>query len=299
MARGALPLLAVTYLLCPAEALAFCRTTSCTCASQATCATDCPKDSNGCSSTGVPLAWSGGCVGFSLDVAGTSALSADQWTDAIVQAFDAWMTADCGGGRPPSIDLLQLRDVDCARTGYDPHGPNANVVYFSDDGWNGTNIDGTLALTTLTFADSGEILGAAMAINSSENDFTVGDGGVQQDLVSVVTHEVGHFLGIGHSPEPTAVMYYSYAEGTIRRTLTPDDVAAVCAAYPPGEQKTCDPTPPGGLATSCGSTSGGSTSGGCNVSSLDGHDGDGSLLGALLAAAGVGARGIVKRRSLR
>src|SRR3984957_16546477 len=92
MVRGALALLAAGCVLCPSEAQAFCRTTNCSCASDATCSTDCPKDGNGCPSTGDPVAWSGGCAGFSLDLQGTSVLSADQWTDAIVQSFETWTT---------------------------------------------------------------------------------------------------------------------------------------------------------------------------------------------------------------
>ena len=115
---------------------------------------------------------------------------------------------------------------------------------------------------------------------------------VQTDLVSIVTHEVGHFIGIAHSPIPSAVMYYSYALGSIKRTLTPDDIAAVCAIYPPSVQKTCDPTPPGGLASGC--STGGSK--GCGVSGSE-ESGTG-LLWIALGVAGIGMRGMVKRRRL-
>jgi hypothetical protein len=226
-------------------------------------------------------------------MAGTSVLTADQWTDAIVQAFDAWSGVDCGGGTPPSIDLLQLRDVACAQSGYDPNGPNSNVVYCTDNGWTGGgNIDSTLALTTVSCSDSGQILEANMAINSARNDFTVGDQGVQTDLVSIVTHEVGHFLGIAHSPYPSAVMYYSYETGSLKRTLQPDDIAAVCAIYPPDRQKTCDPTPPGGLATGCSPAS----SGGCSVAGRTGYDASDGALGIVLALAGFGIRALGWRR---
>jgi len=294
MVRGALALLAAACVLCPSEALAFCRTTNCTCASATTCSTDCPTDSNGCPAKGDPVAWSGGCAGFSLDLQGTSVLSADQWTDAIVQAFGTWTTVDCGGGNPPSFDLLQLRDVACGKSEYNPNGPNVNVVYFTDDGWSGANIDGTLALTTVTFSDSGQILDADMAINSARNDFTVSDDNVQVDLVSIVTHEVGHFLGVAHSPYSSAVMYYSYAPGTIKRTLTSDDIAAVCTIYPPGQQKTCDPVPQGGLDSSCSAPSHG-----CDVTTSDRPSDGFGVIGFALAVVGLGTRGLVKRRGPR
>jgi hypothetical protein len=228
-----------------------------------------------------------------LNLAGTSTLTEDQWTDAIVQAFGAWTAVDCGGGEPPSFDLLQLRNVSCSQSQYNASGPNVNVIYFDDDGWSGDNIDGTLASTTVTFSDSGEILDADMALNSARHDFTVSDTDVETDLVSIITHEAGHFLGIAHSPDPDAVMYYSYATGTLKRTLTADDISAVCAIYPPRRKATCDPTPNGGLESSCGGGSGG-----CSVSLDDGRQG--LALPILLGCTGlVAIRGMVRRRRRR
>jgi hypothetical protein len=229
-----------------------------------------------------------------LSISGTSSLTEDQWTDAIVQGFNAWTSVDCGGGQPPSIDLLQLRDVSCNQSQYNPSGPNVNVVYFDDNGWTGTSIDGTLAATTVTYSDSGKILDADMAINSARNDFSVGDDNVQTDLVSIITHEVGHFLGIAHSPLPDAVMYAMYTPGTLKRTLTADDVAAVCSIYPPTRSAgVCDPTPQGGLESSCSDSTAGTT-GGCSVSRGEaGAPGFAFFLGALGLVA---TRGVAKRR---
>jgi Matrixin len=286
------PMLACALLTASGEASAYCRSTTCTCASAATCATDCPKDADGCPSTGTPLSWSGACAGFSLSVAGTSSLTEDQWSDAIVAGFNAWTGVDCGGGEPPSIDLIQLRNVACNQGQYNPNGPNANLVYFDDNGWTGTTIDGTLAATTVSFASSGQILDADIAFNSSDHDFTVSDTDVQTDLVSIVTHEVGHFLGVAHSPLPDAVMFAMYTPGTLKRTLTADDIAAVCAIYPPKRAAgACDPTPMGGLETSCSTGTGG-----CSVSPSKAAGGEGSALILLGAAVGLAAtRGVRKR----
>jgi hypothetical protein len=220
-------------------------------------------------------------------------LTEDQWTDAIVQAFDTWIGVDCGDGEPPSIDLIQLRNVSCNETQYNQSGPNVNVVYFDDNGWSGTGIDGTLAATTVTFSDSGQILDADMAINSARHDFSITDENVQTDLVSVVTHEVGHFLGVAHSPLPDAVMFADYTPGTIKRTLTADDVAAVCGIYPPKRSAgACNPIPQGGLETTCGSE----PAAGCSVSARPPKSDGGSWLTFLLGGLGIVAtRGVLKR----
>ena len=73
------------------------------------------------------------------------------------------------------------------------------------------------------------------------------------DLGSIVTHEIGHFIGIGHSEIEEATMFASNARESVeKRTLAPDDIAAVCTVYPPGNlDQTCDPAPKGGLELDC------------------------------------------------
>ena len=74
------------------------------------------------------------------------------------------------------------------------------------------------------------------------------------DLQSILTHEAGHFLGLAHSPDAEATMAAQYYEGTTTfRSLAADDVAAVCAAYPPKaiDVETCNPIPRHGFSELC------------------------------------------------
>jgi hypothetical protein len=46
----------------------------------------------------------------------------------------------------------------------------------------------------------------------------------QFDFETVVMHELGHVLGLGHSADPTSVMYATLGAGTANRNLTVADL---------------------------------------------------------------------------
>jgi hypothetical protein len=71
--------------------------------------------------------------------------------------------------------------------------------------------------------------------------------GANTDVFSVALHELGHALGLGHSDDPSAVMYPYYQMST---TLSPLDIAAIQTLYapqdtgaPPVPAPTPTPTP--------------------------------------------------------
>lgn len=68
-----------------------------------------------------------------------------------------------------------------------------------------------------------------------------GSGGF--DLWSVVLHELGHSLGLGHTADPSTIMYPFLSPNTARRTLAPDDIAGINALYGP---TTSPPVPDSG-----------------------------------------------------
>jgi len=265
--RGRLALGFVIILATLAEsgaALAYCRTSSCDQGTGAVCDPPGPFD------CGKPVFWKNPCVQYSLQKDASKYVSLDVARAIFKSAFAAWTSADCGGKTVPRMSLVETEPVTCDAHEYNQKNTgkgNANVIVFRDDTWPYAGSSNTLALTTVTYnIDTGEIYDADMELNSADAEFTTGDSKVGFDLLSVATHEAGHFLGLSHSTTMSATMFPDYLQGdTSLRTLDPDDITAICTVYPPGDPipATCDPTPRNGFSSQCAADQGEAEQGGC------------------------------------
>ena len=233
------------------DARAWCRTSVCDASrTGARCVPERPSD------CGIPLAWRAECIGYSLQEDASFRVTLETARTIVRSAFDTWMQADCGEGTP-RIRVDEMTPVSCALHEYNQEVGNANAIIFRDDGWPYAAAGSTLALTTVTYnLDTGEIYDADMEINSKDVDFTTTDGNVNFDLLSILTHEAGHFLGLSHTTTPMATMFPDYEpKSAFLRSLEEDDIAAICATYPPGApiDPACVPTLRHGFSTECGS----------------------------------------------
>ena len=103
----------------------------------------------------------------------------------------------------------------------------------------------TTADITVSVADSTDIGGASngvlgltemggiVTIVSGWNWYAGADptqiGADQYDFQTVVTHELGHAVGLGHSADPTSVMYAYLSAGEVRHDLSAGDIADITA----------------------------------------------------------------------
>ncbi len=83
---------------------------------------------------------------------------------------------------------------------------------------------------------SGMILDSDILLNSVNHSFTTTNEPGKHDIQNIVTHEAGHFLGLGHeqgpSPDADATMYAVASPNEFKkRTLHADDRAGILAAY--------------------------------------------------------------------
>jgi hypothetical protein len=254
---------------------------------------------------GTPLVWKQPCVGFAVHEEASQQVSYES-TEALLQrAADTWTSVSCPGG-PPSIRMTDLGSVQCGAVEYNQKGGNANLVAYRDDEWPyGDSFDrrssDTIALTTVTYdVNTGEIFDADIEINAANFQFRTELPEVEgnPDLLAVLTHEMGHFLGLAHSLANDATMYATY-RGAEESSLRADDIAAVCAAYPIDRETTgeCDSIPRHGFSPACFTEQ---TEGNCALAPGAPPAAPGAALGlgALAAIAGVSAR-LVRARSAR
>jgi len=239
-----------------------------------------------CWPKGLPQFWPGRCVGYNIQSGDRLPLKYDDAAEIIARSFARWANATCptdGTGRSRvSIDVRDLGPVACGKAGSkggnkgsdNRNGPNQNVIAFRVNDWEygDPELDGTLALTFTYFnKETGEIRGSDMVINNRGHTIVAGiPKADENDLESIMTHEAGHFLGLAHSADVNATMFYSYSKEqspTSERMLGADDINGICDAYPPDgarpagdgsatqPARPCDPTPFKGLISECPDTS--------------------------------------------
>lgn len=212
--------------------------------------------------TGSSLSWFTRELTYAVDPDGAVNLPSTAVVDAIAWSFLIWQNLTDNGEGPSCSTWPDVIDVTFTETekqttrtviGYDylDPGANENLLIFYDTGWPHSDLgNGIIALTTTTFnASSGEILDADIEFNAEQFRFTVGNTRISTDLENTTVHEIGHFLGLGHTSDAEATMFAGAELGeTKKRTLACDDRDGIVLKYPAGAPNGyCEPA-----VSSCG-----------------------------------------------
>lgn len=117
-----------------------------------------------------------------------------------------------------------------------------NVVIFHDDAWPADLVAGAVAQTIVHADAMGRYRDADIHINGKEFRFSLDGAPGTLDLRSILVHELGHALGLGHTADARATMFAS-GSGLRWRSLEKDDVDGVCSLYPGTGAAGCEGTP--------------------------------------------------------
>jgi hypothetical protein len=242
--------LAFGILLVAADAHAFCRLTTAE-----------PSAGGSCSTSGRGLAWQRQCISYTVVPRERAGLDLEHIRDTIDASFGQWTEVACGNEALP-IELGQTKALGaCTQAQYNQYGPNANTIMFLSE-WEGEDFPREAFGLTLVWHDpqTGEIFDADMQLNETIAPIVICDGscsGDVVDLANVVTHEAGHFLGLGHTTtDLSATMSANALLGeTSKRSLEQDDKNGVCSIYGRNAAPLCeeaDFAPDRGFTQRCG-----------------------------------------------
>ncbi len=164
---------------------------------------------------------------------------------ALSQAVAIWSTVPASN---LSVSLAGSRSLGTSITTYTGTGATqsyvGNILVYCDTNFdsdfslsNPSDIPG-LELSPTLNCSSGEtfcpIEGGLVVLNVDTSDESNLSNYSQAKVSIVVTHELGHALGFGHSSDTSAVMYYDVTNKTTLK-LAQDDANAAAYLYPRNE----------------------------------------------------------------
>ncbi|MAU93451.1 MAG: hypothetical protein CMJ93_04515 [Planctomycetes bacterium] len=181
---------------------------------------------------GKTLNWSSNTISYNIHTAGSDDISDNSHIPAIEHAFQSW--SDVSGS---NINLVRGADTASGSTGGSGH-----TITFDETNSSGffPSGSGIVAITPISYmlAD-GRITDADILFNGNQFAFSTDQTPGTFDVQDVLTHEVGHFIGLDHSPVVSGTMWpYVSQTQWLHRSLSQDDEAgAIAVATGSGQTK--------------------------------------------------------------
>jgi hypothetical protein len=181
----------------------------------------------------VSLSWSTRLIRYGIQKPGPTKISPELGERAVRDAFEQWTVPEC-------TDVRFEDEGEVA-----PEIMGVNQVVFQPDNWKYAR--DAVALTRTTYGtEDGVIRSATIEVNEATFDFLDAAAGCSPqmpayDITAVLTHEVGHLLGLDHTKmfshaptDPTMAPEVGPCEMD-KRSIEPDDIGGLCLLYPAGE----------------------------------------------------------------
>lgn len=123
--------------------------------------------------------------------------------------------------------LCLISDSEC-NSGTAVPGDNDIVIACNGNTTDNFKSSSYLALSAPNNVSGKNIKGSVILVNDSGNSAVSTLSSAE--MISLMAHEVGHAVGLGHSEKDEALMYYKNSEN--RRKLSQDDIDGVSYLYP-------------------------------------------------------------------
>jgi hypothetical protein len=169
---------------------------------------------------GHELRWDQMPISYTVNVQNAEGISAADFKGAVRAATYAWSSVDSA-----DVEFVSNGETETAESSHDWE----NVIFFD---YNWQHDDDLLALNSNWSYSDGTIVGFDIRINPNHEWTVTGEEGAS-DLQNMLTHEIGHSLGLDHTTvDAEASMFHASAAGEMsKRTLKSDDMAGVTYLY--------------------------------------------------------------------
>lgn len=190
--------------------------------------------------------WWGGPTTWYLNEQGYPPIPFDTLEALIKDAFAEWSTPCCSGFQSIYMGTTSTRINVPIRQ---------NTVFFEHVAWpREFGNRGLVGGTTLRFTDNEcSAISATILLNAMDFTFLLPHqqpGGYKLDLMNVIVHEFGHWLGLNHNTIPDSVMKGNSTSLDRYTRLGQVDIDGVCTLYP-GSCETCDTSKPCASGSIC------------------------------------------------
>lgn len=167
--------------------------------------------------SGKTLNWSSSTISWRLNTAGSDNVADGSHEAAIQAAFDEWQ----------NVSGSAIRFSRGSDTSSKSAGTSSHVIFFDES--NGSGFfpagSGIVAITPISYdTGNGRILDADIIFNGRDWNFSTDGTPGTYDIQDIATHEIGHFVGLDHSPVLSGTMWPYVSQGqTLHRSLTGDE----------------------------------------------------------------------------
>jgi hypothetical protein len=164
--------------------------------------------------------WNSVPVKYTISTSLMSDMTTSEIKAAVDDAFNTWKNVSCSKATFSNQGLKS----------WDPN--NGIHITFKENSWDPA-VGDALAYSVSQYTNSGAIKSNDVVVNAKDSEWgSTGAWGVN-DLQGVLTHEIGHSLGLDHSRDFEATMFFS-GGGLKLRDLEADDERGLCFLYPQG-----------------------------------------------------------------